>query len=217
MKITMTQPENYPLVNDPNCNGFVNHLTIFDDGDVRIEELPRHEASSISSYEHEGRAVSCHLPGVVFDTDVEKIQDWLESLNFEQVKDQIISDGIPETIEFYDDYAHGWYEDIINDDEMQQIADKCNRNVDSIADAIRADGETYVALEDWIENWLDNNPADTPHYDTIQDAHTALLNGGVLDFFPEDFDTSRDSDIVEWMYRNDKTPVEAAQHFGFAD
>lgn len=49
-------------------------------------------------------------------------------------------------------------------------------------------------------------------YISINDAHTALINSGVLEMF--DFDLTSEDEVVEYMYRNDKTPEQAAEHFG---
>lgn len=46
-------------------------------------------------------------------------------------------------------------------------------------------------------------------YNTIQDAETALVNSGVFEWF--DYDQLED--VAEWMYRNDATPEQAAEHF----
>lgn len=48
-------------------------------------------------------------------------------------------------------------------------------------------------------------------YNTIQDAKTAFINSGVVEWI--DFDSVDEADVYEWMYRNDKTPEEAAEHF----
>lgn len=48
-------------------------------------------------------------------------------------------------------------------------------------------------------------------YNSINDAHAALINSGVLEWF--DFDVINIDDVVEFMYRNDKTPEQAAEHF----
>ena len=49
-------------------------------------------------------------------------------------------------------------------------------------------------------------------YNSINDAHTTLINSGALEMF--DFDVINIDDVVEFMYRNDKTPEQAAEHFG---
>lgn len=49
-------------------------------------------------------------------------------------------------------------------------------------------------------------------YNSINDAHTALINSGVLEMFY--FDLFSEDDVIEYMYRNDKTPDQAAEYFG---
>jgi len=49
-------------------------------------------------------------------------------------------------------------------------------------------------------------------YNSINDAHTELINSGVFEWF--DFDVINIDDVVGFMYRNDKTPEHAAEHFG---
>ena len=49
-------------------------------------------------------------------------------------------------------------------------------------------------------------------YNSINDAHTSLINSGVLGMF--DFNLISEDEVVEYMYRNDKTPEQAAEHFG---
>ena len=48
------------------------------------------------------------------------------------------------------------------------------------------------------------------NYQTITDAKTALTNSGVYEWF----DIEQLDDVVKFMYENDKSPEEAAQHFG---
>jgi len=48
-------------------------------------------------------------------------------------------------------------------------------------------------------------------YNSISDAATALDNSGVYEWF--DFDAISERDVVEYMYRNDATPKQAAEHF----
>lgn len=49
-------------------------------------------------------------------------------------------------------------------------------------------------------------------YNSIQDAHTVLINSGVCELFQcEDLDN-----VAEYMYQNDKTPEQAAEFFGVA-
>lgn len=49
-------------------------------------------------------------------------------------------------------------------------------------------------------------------YNSINDADTALVNSGVLEMF--DFDVIHYDDVVGYMWINDKTPEQAAEHFG---
>jgi len=51
-------------------------------------------------------------------------------------------------------------------------------------------------------------------YNSINDAAAALTNSGVYEMF--DFDAVAESDVVEYMYRNDATPEQAAEHFEVA-
>ena len=51
-------------------------------------------------------------------------------------------------------------------------------------------------------------------YNSINDAHTALINSGVLECF--NFDVFNIDDVIDFMYRNDKTPEQAAEHFGYS-
>ena len=48
------------------------------------------------------------------------------------------------------------------------------------------------------------------NYQTITDAKNALANSGVYEWF----DIKQLDDVIEYMYRNNTTPEEAAQHFG---
>lgn len=48
-------------------------------------------------------------------------------------------------------------------------------------------------------------------YNTILDAKTDLQNSGVYEWF--DFEDMSESDVVEWMYRNDATSDQAAEYF----
>lgn len=49
-------------------------------------------------------------------------------------------------------------------------------------------------------------------YNSINDAHTALVNSGVFEMF--DFDVIIIDNVVGYMWINDKTPEQAAEHFG---
>ncbi|MDY0191000.1 MAG: hypothetical protein RBR22_09735 [Desulfuromonas sp.] len=49
-------------------------------------------------------------------------------------------------------------------------------------------------------------------YKSINDAHTALVNSGVFEMF--NFDVIIIDNVVGYMWINDKTPLEAAVHFG---
>ena len=49
-------------------------------------------------------------------------------------------------------------------------------------------------------------------YKSINDAHTALVNSGVFEMF--DFDVIIIDNVVGYMWMNDKSPLEAAVHFG---
>ena len=49
-------------------------------------------------------------------------------------------------------------------------------------------------------------------YHTINDAHTALVDSGVFEMF--NFDVIIIDNVVGYMWINDKTPLEAAVHFG---
>lgn len=46
-------------------------------------------------------------------------------------------------------------------------------------------------------------------YNSVNDAKTALVNSGVIEWF----DFNQSDNVVEWMYRNDATPEQAAKHF----
>jgi len=50
---------------------------------------------------------------------------------------------------------------------------------------------------------------DMATYNSIQDARTELVNSGVIEMF----DYEMLDEVIEWMYRNDATPLEAASHF----
>lgn len=50
-------------------------------------------------------------------------------------------------------------------------------------------------------------------YTSITDAHTALINSGVEEWF-EFEQLDQDGEVVRWMYDNDATPEQAADHFG---
>lgn len=52
------------------------------------------------------------------------------------------------------------------------------------------------------------------NYETIQDAKTELQNSGVYEWF--DFDVVSEKDVVEFMYRNNATPEQAAVKFNVA-
>jgi hypothetical protein len=52
-------------------------------------------------------------------------------------------------------------------------------------------------------------------YDTLNDAYTALINSGCLEWFG-DIPTDVNSHVVNWMYRNDATPEQAAEYFEVA-
>ena len=46
---------------------------------------------------------------------------------------------------------------------------------------------------------------------TLNDAKTVYDNSGVCEWF---YDAGiDDADVIEWMYRNDASPAEAAKHF----
>ena len=47
------------------------------------------------------------------------------------------------------------------------------------------------------------------NYQTINDAKNALTNSGVYEWF----DLDMIDDVVEYMYRNNATPEDAAKHF----
>lgn len=49
-------------------------------------------------------------------------------------------------------------------------------------------------------------------YKSINDAHTALVDSGVFEMF--NFDVIIIDNVVGYMWINDKTPSEAAVHFG---
>ena len=49
-------------------------------------------------------------------------------------------------------------------------------------------------------------------YNSINDASTALINSGVLEMF--DFDEIIYDDVVGYMWTNDATPEQVAEHFG---
>ena len=49
-------------------------------------------------------------------------------------------------------------------------------------------------------------------YKSINDAHTALVNSGIFEMF--DFDVIIIDNVVGYMWMNDKSPLEAAVHFG---
>lgn len=49
-------------------------------------------------------------------------------------------------------------------------------------------------------------------YISIKDAHTALINSGVFEWF--DFDVIIIDNVVGYMWINGKTPEQAAEHFG---
>lgn len=49
-------------------------------------------------------------------------------------------------------------------------------------------------------------------YKSINDAHTALVDSGVFEMF--NFDVIIIDNVVGYMWINDKTPLEAAVHFG---
>ena len=49
-------------------------------------------------------------------------------------------------------------------------------------------------------------------YKSINDAHTALDNSSVFEMF--NFDEIHYDEVVGYMWINDKTPLEAAVHFG---
>jgi hypothetical protein len=51
-------------------------------------------------------------------------------------------------------------------------------------------------------------------YNSINDAKVALQNSGVFEWF--DFDEIPEKTVYQWMYENDATPEQAAQHFGVA-
>ena len=160
MQTTITRPSALPLVNDDQANGWSNRLTVFRDGDVRIEEIHQSNRGSISRMEFEGDAISCALPGVVFESDIESINTWIENRSFEEIKDFLKDQPIEAAVDFYDDYAHGWYHEIATDEEMWGLVAQHGRDAGAIENAIREGGADFVALEDWIESWLDNNPAD---------------------------------------------------------
>lgn len=52
------------------------------------------------------------------------------------------------------------------------------------------------------------------NHETVQDAKTALQNSGVYEWF--DFETVSEKDVVEYMYRNNATPEDAAIKFNAA-
>lgn len=49
-------------------------------------------------------------------------------------------------------------------------------------------------------------------YKSINDAHTALVNSGVFEMF--NFDVIIIDNVVGYMWINDATPEQAAEHFG---
>lgn len=52
-------------------------------------------------------------------------------------------------------------------------------------------------------------PVGQVSYTTATDARIALINSGVLEMF--DYDSL--TEVTEWMFRNDATPEQAAEHF----
>jgi hypothetical protein len=52
------------------------------------------------------------------------------------------------------------------------------------------------------------------NYETITDARTELQNSGVFEWF--DFDVVDQQVVADWMWRNNATPEQAAEHFQVA-
>lgn len=49
-------------------------------------------------------------------------------------------------------------------------------------------------------------------YETVTDAFNALINSGVIEWF--DVDEYDLNEVAEWMWRNEATPDQAAEHYG---
>jgi len=52
------------------------------------------------------------------------------------------------------------------------------------------------------------------NYETVLDAKTELENSGVFEWF--DFELTPKMDVAAWMWRNNATPEQAANHFQVA-
>lgn len=154
MQIDLNDPLQYTiLANSANRNGFINRLTIFyDDGEARIEEIPQHEQSSISSLEFDGRAFSFTLPEIVTPVDMERLREvfapLIDAQDWDGVKDT--ANELWRAVDFADDLIDCAYETPVTEDEWADLIARHGADAAAIEADIRQCGADFIDLAEWI-------------------------------------------------------------------
>ena len=91
--INLKDPKTYRAL-DNSKNQFINRLTVFRDGEIRIEEIHEWKKGSISRQEVEGNAMSIQIPDNILKREIpelaEKLIPLVDNWDTEAIRDEIL-------------------------------------------------------------------------------------------------------------------------------